>query len=295
VIVKASSEISIVIPVHGWSEALQSTLERLSEETDPRVAGSPVVLSNSGPPLPPLNVGLSLRELPLPEDHYWGGAVRALYREAARREAEQIVLMNHDCSPRKGCLPKLLDFQKENPRSVVHAVLVSKGREDRVWWAGSKQRFARELRWTYAGEALSALPKRPFRTDSLMGQCLVLPKEAARERFLPVDKLPHYFGDSVQACLMRRAGFQLFVHPEAVAVTDQGDLERKRERLRCVTPEGLRSALLAPYSWRNLKAVWHASLYHQDTLAGGIVLGGYLVTGKLIKSLLERFGVIRSF
>lgn len=280
--------LAICIPVHGASEALARTLSQINQEEDPKIQEAEIVLTNSGSPLSKdLLLARNITVLPIPNDYYWTKAVITLYQYCHRTQKQQILLMNHDCIPTTGSLSRLLDFREKHPKAVCHPVLTYLDRPDIVCWAGRHIRFGRRDSYPFLNSPLAELPQTPYQVDSLSGQCLLMPIEAAREEFLYGRYLPHYFSDIVQTSCMRRAGFPLYMIPDAVALTDQSDLERKRKRTRCDSWHGFHKALFAPYSLRNLKGVAVASFLQQDTVLGGILLALYITTGKLGKSLLE--------
>lgn len=289
-----SQDLAIGIPVHGWSQALDRTLNRLSLEQDLRITNSEIVITNSGHPFDVFDYHpLNITYIPINPNQYWTGAVARIYEYCQQKQRQRILLMNHDCTPAQGCISALLDFQEKNPNVLCHAVLAYLDDPNKIWWAGNKLRFGWKFKMLYKNCGLEELPKKPYRIDSAMGQCLLIPVAAAKKDYLHKPLFPHYFSDSVQTSCMRKSGFDLYILPWAIAYSDQSDLEFKRSRIRVDTLKGLINGWFAPYSTRNLKATFFAQYFYQNNMLGKVIASFLLSAGKIIKPVLEFLKVIR--
>lgn len=287
-----SKSACVCIPVHGPSDALDQLLERLLGDSDPRMARARIFVSNSGPAPAIRKPNPRIVEINISNEKYWSGAVAELYTRAQTAGVDWVLLLNHDCLPTASCLTLMFDFAEQHPNCVVHALLVYKRDSQRVFWAGAILRPGRSFQNPYKERRLPVLPTAPYKIDAAMGQCLLMPVQAARTDYLHSSRLPHYFSDSVQTSEMRRAGFGLYLHPQAVAMSDQSDIEGKRARIRASSWSGVWNAWTAPYSSRNLKAGAVAAWLHQDSLAGRVSHATTFTAGRILKPILERLGVL---
>ena len=288
-----SNGTAIGIPVHGWSAALGQTLRVLEKQTDPRLRGAHLIIVNSGSKFEYISNLYSVNVIPIPYDHYWGAAVGDIYDQCKTLSVERIILMNHDCAPEPDCLAQLLDFNEQNPKAIAHAALVYQDNPAKVWWAGSKQRFARRNVFLFGERPRIELPQNPYLVDSTMGQCMIIPIAAAQPCFLHIKLCPNSGADPVQTSCMRRLGFPVFIVPKAVSQTDQSDAGVNSKCLYIDSWKMFLRSLFHPVSARYLPGVIGNAYYIQDSKLGGILLAFYLSIGKSTYSLLEWFGLKR--
>lgn len=280
----------ICIPTHGWTVALEKTLIALKEYQDSRVKNSHLIISNSGLDFKNEIIWNGKKTIiKLKNEDYWTNSVAALYQESNKYEYTHLLLMNHDCMPKKPCLIKLLDYVEKNENVILHSVLAYQDRPYTIWWAGNNK----IVNYLYRNKPLSKLPKRPYKIASAMGQCLLIPKDAVNNDYLHKDLFPHYFGDTVQTSCMRRAGFPLYIIPDAIAYVDLSDFKQKRERVNGKTWQGLFNALFKTYSHRNIKALFFSQIYQRDFLPLGIFYGISMVVVRIGETLLEKMGFMK--
>ena len=282
-------EIAICIPVHGPSHELDMTICALEKNFERETNNILLVISNSGEPIENISWSRDLKIINLSSNKYWTGAVKTLFRYVQTIHTKYVLLLNHDCIPALYTIDRLIAAQRENgPKTVCHATLLRFDRKDEVWWAGNfRKSFHLFYYQKYNGIKACNLPREPFETLSTMGQCLLLPIEAAMPEYLYERLTPHYCGDSAMTSLMRQKGFRLLVVPSAFAYTDQSDYAKKCSRITCCRVSDIRRVYFDPVSNRYLKgAFWGIFLQH-DNWVSGLMGGIVIVTGKFLKGIME--------
>jgi len=286
---KLERKLLIAIPAHGWSLALEETVTSIRKNVCGLHNDVEIVITNSHNRLP-LKGFEDITEIMIPSDYYWTGAVQVIYDKFHELKYSYLLLMNHDCSLDKNCINELINFIERHPRTVCHALLLYKSTSV-VWWGGTIHKCFRRLFFINHNRHYLKVGPTPYETDSMMGQCMLMPAEAVRKEYLHLDKLPHYYADSVQTCEMRKNGFKLFIIPKAIAFTDQSDAVSKIKKITPVTFRVLLRSWLHPSSNRNLKSVLYSSYYHQDCVVAKIVMPPYEVFGKITISLFHFFKI----
>jgi GT2 family glycosyltransferase len=275
----------IAIPAHGWTSSLEETIISIRNNLSEYNIDADILITNSGIKFSK-SVFDNISEVLISSELYWSGAVSVIYQRFIEQDYNYLLLMNHDCSLSNGCINELLNFAKYNKKTVSHALTLYKD-TNVVWWAGTIHKCLRRLSFPGQNIEINVNLMDPIPTDSMMGQCILLPRDAVKLQYLHINELPHYFADSVQTCEMRRNGFQLFVIPTAIAFTDQSDSTEKNRKITPFTFEDLIKSWSHPSSSRNLKSVLYSSYYHQDCIAGKLIMPIYEVLGKVVLSFYQ--------
>ena len=148
--------------------------------------------------------------------HYAAGTNRGI-EAAMARDADFIVAANDDTIFHKDFLIRMLKTARDNPRSVVGALL--------LLWDEPHLTFQIDFKWrTTAGGWLQIdrrsvfdLPRRPFEVEGLAGNCVLIPAETIRECGLMDEKrFPHGWGDIQYFVRMKKKGWKLLVDPSAL-------------------------------------------------------------------------------
>jgi GT2 family glycosyltransferase len=147
--------------------------------------------------------------------HYAAGTNRGIVA-ALDRDADYIVAANDDTIFHEGFLQRLLLTARENPRSVVGALL--------LLWDRPQSVFQVDFRWStlkggwQQSDSLTVfdLPGQPFEVQGLAGNCVLIPADAVRECGLMDEKrFPHGWGDIQYFVRLRKRGWRLLVDTKA--------------------------------------------------------------------------------
>lgn len=147
--------------------------------------------------------------------HYAAGTNRGM-SAALERNPDYIVTMNDDAVVHDQFLQRLVRAAKNNPRSIVGALLLLWNEPHKVFQVGFK--------WeTFSGgwsqsEDLTAfdVPQAAFEVEGLAGNCVLFPAQAVKEcGLLDEQKFPHGWGDFQYVVRMKKMGWRLFVEPKS--------------------------------------------------------------------------------
>ena len=148
--------------------------------------------------------------------HYAAGTNRGI-EAALIWEPNFLVTMNDDAVFHEQFLQRLIKTAKENPRSIVGALLLLWDEPHRVFQVGQKWK-------TWKGgwvipEDLTAFDvgDRPFEVEGLVGNCVLISEKAIRECGLMDEKnFPHGWGDAQYMARLHKAGWRLLVEPRSL-------------------------------------------------------------------------------
>jgi GT2 family glycosyltransferase len=155
--------------------------------------------------------------LDLPENGGYGSACNAAIREAIRRDADYVWVLNNDLVVRDDPLPALLDVLESDPQ-VAAAVPVTVDMETghTVLGAGVDLHIARgRARHRFEGDAVTRLPRDPYETDAVEGACMLIRSSAISSIGGFDEGFFMYWEDTEWSVRARRAGFRLVVVPRA--------------------------------------------------------------------------------
>lgn len=134
---------------------------------------------------------------------------------ALKHSPDYVLTINDDEVFDPQLLQRMVACAKENPKSVVGALLLLWDQPHRVFqvapqwnvWLGGYRHWQQQTVWT--------VPDAPFEVDVIVGNCVLFPVEAIRECGLMNEKrLPHY-GDAEFTPRMKRRGWRLLIEPSA--------------------------------------------------------------------------------
>lgn len=148
--------------------------------------------------------------------HYAAGTNRGI-SAALERNPDFVVTMNDDAIYHEQFLQRLVKTAKENPHSIVGALL--------LLWNEPHKVFQVDFKWkTAAGgwiqpENLSAFdfPRQVFEVEGLAGNCVLFPERAIREcGLMDEEKFPHGWGDIQYVVRMKKMGWRLLIEPRSL-------------------------------------------------------------------------------
>lgn len=285
--------IAIGVPVHGFSRKLCRSIKAISRQSCFDQLPISLFIVNSGDVFSPEVLGGCINRFSLviidsvKPNFYWAASVERIYDLFHSSICSHLLLINHDCNLSPSCLENLLLANASlGANSVCHSVVLD-ARTHAIWWAGTHTRGFSRHKFLYRANSVFNLPPSPYLSDSAMGQTLLMPKSAVKQKWLYASSFPHYFADSVQTSHMRRNGCPVYVIPDAISYTDQSDLGFKKQWLEPITFHKLFRSYLHPKSSRNLLSSYLSEWHHYDRLYLKIIMSFYVASGKFLKALSE--------
>ena len=147
--------------------------------------------------------------------HYAGGTNAGIVA-AQDWQPHYYLLMNDDSIFHEQFLRRLVDTARNNPRSVVGALLLLWDKPHRVFQVGQKWSTANGG-WVIP-EDLTAfnVGTEPFDVECVVGNCTLVPAEAVAQcGVMDAERFPHGWGDAQYFMRLRKAGWSLMVNPRA--------------------------------------------------------------------------------
>jgi len=136
-------------------------------------------------------------------------------RAALERNPDYVLMMNDDQVFDSRFLKFMVETAEKNPRSVVGSML--------LLWNEPHKLFQVSPRWeTLSGgwrhwshQTIWTVPKKPWRVDIIVGNCVLFPTQAIREQGLMDSKRYPNFGDAEYTPRLRKKGWNLLIDPRA--------------------------------------------------------------------------------
>ena len=194
---------------------------------------------------------------------------------ALERHPDFIVIANDDAVFSSGCVRELVHCAQAHPRAVVGALLLR--------WDALPLTFQVGQRWdTWFGgwhvpQRLSAFacPREPWQSETLPGNCILVPAAAFREAgLLDAARFPHHGADVELCARLKRRGWTLLTAPGARVFCEPN---RYPAPLHSLSPARLAYTLL-----RNrvhplhLTTLWRSRIVSGPTpLAGAVAAAVY--------------------
>jgi GT2 family glycosyltransferase len=147
--------------------------------------------------------------------HYAAGTNRGI-TAALERKPDFIVTANDDAVFHEQFLQRLITTAKNNPHSIVGALLLLWDEPHKVFQVGQVWK-------TWAGgwiipEDLTAfnVPQKTFEVECVVGNCVMFPVAAILENgLMDEERFPHGWGDAQYLMRMKKAGWKLLVEPKS--------------------------------------------------------------------------------
>jgi GT2 family glycosyltransferase len=136
-------------------------------------------------------------------------------KAALEQDVDYILSINNDSVFDPQFLKFMTSTAEAYPRSIVGPVLLNWDEPEKifqlapkwnVWWGGMRH-------WNK--QTIHMLPKRPWRVELIVGNCVLFPAEVVRELGLMDEKRLPQYGDAEYTPRMRRAGWPLLIDPRA--------------------------------------------------------------------------------
>ena len=136
-------------------------------------------------------------------------------RAALKHDPDYVLMINDDQVFDARFLEYMVETAEKYPRSVVGSLLLLWDEPHKlfqvapVWdtWAGDWRHWYEQTVWT--------IPKKPWKVDLIVGNCLLVPTEAIRRHGLMDSKRFPNFGDAEYTPRLKRNGWRLLIEPRA--------------------------------------------------------------------------------
>ena len=147
--------------------------------------------------------------------HYAAGTNRGV-EAALEGDPDYVVTMNDDAVFHEHFLHRLIKTARENPRSIVGALLLLWDEPHKVFQVGQVWDTWKGG-WQIPGDWTAFnVPPSAFEVECIVGNCVLFPADAIRECGLMDEKtFPHGWGDAQWLMRMRKAGWKLMVDPKS--------------------------------------------------------------------------------
>jgi GT2 family glycosyltransferase len=145
---------------------------------------------------------------------YTAGTNRGI-SAALKHEPDFILAINNDQIFDERCIAFMLDCAVRHPRSVIGALILDWETPHKLFQvsprfellSGGFRHWYKQTVWT--------IPKKPWRVELIVGNCVLYPAGAIREVGLMDEKRLVQYGDAEYTPRMRRHGWQLLIEPRA--------------------------------------------------------------------------------
>lgn len=215
----SNTRVEIVIPVHDRRDTTLQALRSLSRVDTSGLQVHIIIVDDGSTDGTSESIRSQFPEVEIIHGdgtlHYAAGTNRGI-AAALEREVDFIVTANDDTIFHEQFLQGLVNTARENPRSVVGALL--------LLWNEPHRVFQVDFRWnTWRGGwqqsedlTVADYPDRPFEVEGLAGNCVLIPVDAIREcGTMDEARFPHGWGDIQYFVRMRKMGWRLMVDPTA--------------------------------------------------------------------------------
>ncbi|NBD17571.1 MAG: glycosyltransferase [Cyanobacteria bacterium] len=197
----------IIIPVHNRKNITLKCLETLKQCGDLDQYYTVVVDDGStdGTSEAITNLYSEVTILTGDGNLWWTGAIRKGMEYAYERGAECFIWLNDDCQPTKDALSQLVDFIKDNSKTIIGCQGVELDNPQQICFGGKEKKRQGHI-------LVQVPPNHLIPCDLLCGNLVCLPRTSIEEIGFPNPQItPHYHGDSWYSVKAKQAGFQLFL------------------------------------------------------------------------------------
>jgi GT2 family glycosyltransferase len=213
------TKIDLVIPVYNRRETTLKGLRSLFKADTAGMDVRVIVVDDASPDGTADAVAREFPQVELVHGtgdlHYAAGTNRGIER-ALERSPDFIATMNDDAVFHPQFLQRMIKTARENPKSIVGALLLLWDEPHRVFQVG--QRWKTSSGGWVIPDNLTAfsVPQQPFEVECIVGNCVLFPREAIEQNgLMDEQKFPHGWGDAQYLMRMRKAGWRLLVDPKA--------------------------------------------------------------------------------
>lgn len=143
---------------------------------------------------------------------WWTGAIAQGMEYAYRQGADYFIWLNDDTLPRAGALNLLIDYCSASPRRIATAQCYAS--EDI-----SQPTYGGQIKHRWSIQLVATPPDHQRPCDCMSGNLVCLPTSVIKDMgYPPADQLPHCRADIVYTLSAKRAGYDLQVLGNAIAI-----------------------------------------------------------------------------
>jgi len=210
--------VEIVAPVHNRREITLQCLRSLARLADEKLEIHIVIVDDGSTD----GTGEAIRknfpdvELVEGDGNLWfTEGTNVGVRAALKHNPDYVLMINDDQVFDAKFLTCMVETAEKYPRSVIGSLLLLWDTPHKlfqvapVWktWKGGWQLWDNQTIWT--------IPKKPWKVDIIVGNCLLVPVEAIREAGLMDSKRYPNFGDAEYTPRLKKKGWRLLIEPRA--------------------------------------------------------------------------------
>ncbi len=136
-------------------------------------------------------------------------------RAALKHDPDYILGINDDSIFDESSIIRMIECAEKHPRSVVGPLLIDWETPHRIFQVSPRWELMRGGMRHWYHQTVWTVPKRPWKVEMIVGNCVLYPVAAIREAGLMDEKhLPQY-ADAEYTPRMRRMGWTLLIEPRA--------------------------------------------------------------------------------
>lgn len=263
----------IIIPVYNRKDLTLKCLEKLKNTGDSQRYSVVVVDDGSTD-----GTGEAIQKfypdtivLPGDGDLWWTGAMALGMDYAYQQGAEYFIWLNDDCLPESDSLPRLLDFARHHPDTIVAPACynVSESKIDHNGFKGRK--------------SCGATPGQVTEVDGMCGWCVVIPRSVFSKIGPPdAQKFPQYSGDDTYTLRATRAGFSACLVGD-IQVKLVGQVRQTHKITSYCQPDKSFSAVINRVFWDKRSPYYLPTKFFYHTEKYGTILGCCLFLVKFLR------------
>jgi GT2 family glycosyltransferase len=219
IMIERSIHVEIVTPVHNRRETTLQCLRSLSRIDRTGLKVHIIIVDDGSTDGTSEAVRQQFPEVEIIQGDgnlwYTAGTNRGI-EAALLKRPDYILAINDDSIFEAQFLQHMIRCARENPRSIVGALLLLWDRPHKVFQVcGRWQTWYGGWR-TPQGLTVWTVPDEPWEVNIIVGNCVLYPVAAIEQAGLMKEKaFPYGFGDSEYTPRMRRAGWRLLIEPRA--------------------------------------------------------------------------------
>lgn len=152
-------------------------------------------------------------------------------RAALKHNPDYILMMNDDQVFEPKFLKYMVETAEKYPHSAVGPLLLLWHTPHKLFqvsprwetWSGGWKQWYRQTVWT--------VPKKPWKVDIIVGNCVLIPVQAIKEQGLMNSKRHPNFGDTEYTPRLRKKGWKLLIDPRAKVFCQPNTLPAKIRKM----------------------------------------------------------------
>lgn len=264
----------IIIPVHNRKTTTLACLENLKKCGDLQRYYVVIVddASTDGTAAAINTLYPEATVLPGNGDLWWTGAMAQGMQYAYEQGAEYFFWLNDDCTPEFDTLPRLVEFLKTHPDTIVAPTC----------YTNESNLLIKHHNGFQGRKSCAANPGEVIFVDGMSGWCVGIPAAVFRKIGSPdAKRFPHYSGDDTYILRATRAGFKACVIGD-IKVTLVGPVHPKLDFRSYFHPNQAPTSTFQALFWSKKSPYRLQTKFFYFMERYGLLLGMFLFLTKLI-------------